>query len=153
MILKPPFTKEIALKKTRIAENLWNSRSPEKIALAYTENCYWRNRDLFFIGRPKIVEFLTNKYNKEKNYKLIKELFCYTDDRIAVRFQYEWYNEKDDQYIRSYGNEYWQFEESGLMKRREASINDVIIKKEDLKFTWEGDDRPQNFPGLTELGL
>jgi len=152
----PPFTLETAIQKVRMAEDAWNSRDPARVSLAYTPYSYWRNRDQFFQGREAIVEFLTSKWRKELDYKLIKELWSFHGNRISVRFQYEWHN-KENQWFRSYGNEQWEFDESGLMARREASINDVHIQEKDRKFTWTTSDgnfaRPKDFPGLKELGL
>jgi uncharacterized protein len=148
----PPFDRETATQKVRMAENAWNSRNPEKVALAYTENSLWRNRAEFFQGRDKIVEFLTRKWQKELDYRLIKELWTFSDKRIAVRFQYEWHDDSEEWY-RAYGNELWEFDEQGLMLRREASINDVRITVKERKFFWQGELRPENHPGLTELGL
>jgi hypothetical protein len=149
----PPFTREAAIRKARLAEDAWNSRDPERVALAYTEDSRWRNRSEFFEGRAAIIEFLTRKWQKELDYRLIKELWAFDENRIAVRFQYEWHDAAG-QWFRSYGNELWEFDESGLMRRREASINDVPIAMSDRKFVWESDGpRPADFPGLTELGL
>jgi nuclear transport factor 2 (NTF2) superfamily protein len=148
----PPFTLETAIQKARMAENAWNGRDPQVVAMAYTEDSQWRNRSEFIQGRDEILRFLQRKWAKEIEYKLIKEVWAYTDNRIAVRFQYEW---RDDSghYYRSYGNENWEFSETGLMRRREASINDVLIRPEDRLFTWGEGPRPVDFPGLTELGL
>lgn len=148
----PPFTKETAAKKARGAEDAWNSRDPEKVALAYTEDSQWRNRSEFFAGRAAIVAFLTRKWAKELDYKLIKEVWAFEGDHIAARFCYEW-RDSDGNWFRSYGNEQWEFAENGLMRRRQASINDVPIEESDRKFTWAGGRRPDDFPGLTELGL
>ncbi|MER5464749.1 nuclear transport factor 2 family protein [Streptomyces sp. NPDC002668] len=122
----PPFTAETALQKVTAAEDAWNSRDPERVALGYTEDSEWRNRDVFLCGRAEIVEFLRDKWQYELDYRLRKELWAYTDNRIAVRFEYEWRNE-DDRWFRSYGNENWEFDEHGLMRRRYASINDFPI--------------------------
>lgn len=149
----PPFTKETAAKKARGAEDAWNSRDPMKVSLAYTEDSQWRNRSEFFTGRAAIVEFLTRKWSKEKHYKLIKEVWAFEGNHIAARFCYEWHDEAAGQWYRAYGNEQWEFAENGLMQRRQASINDVEIDATDRKFTWDGDRRPDDFPGLTELGL
>jgi nuclear transport factor 2 (NTF2) superfamily protein len=148
----PPFTLETAIQKARMAENAWNGRDPQVVAMAYTEDSQWRNRSEFIQGRDEILRFLQRKWAKEIDYKLIKEVWAYTDNRIAVRFQYEW---RDDSghYYRSHGNENWEFSETGLMRRREASINDVLIRPEDRLFTGGEGPRPQDFPGLTELGL
>ena len=149
----PPFTAETAALKVRLAENAWNSRDPERVSLAYSEDSQWRNRSEFFSGRPAIVEFLTRKWNKELDYRLIKELWAFTDNRIAVRFQYEWRDDAGNWY-RAHGNEQWEFDEQGLMRRREASINDVPIREADRKFHWPvPGSRPDDHPGLTELGL
>jgi len=148
----PPFTRETAIEKARKAENAWNMRDPEHVSLAYTEDSIWRNRSDFFRGRAAIVEFLTRKWEKELDYRLIKELWAFHENRIAVRFQYEWHDNSDSWY-RAYGNELWEFDERGLMRRREASINDVSITKSDRKFCWDGGPRPSDYPGLTELGL
>ena len=143
----PPFTLETAIQKARMAENAWNGRDPQAVALAYTEDSRWRNRSEFITGREEILRFLERKWAKELDYKLIKEVWAFTDDRIAVRFQYEWHD------YRSHGNENWEFSETGLMRRREASINDVPIQESDRLFTWGEGPRPLDFPGLTELGL
>jgi nuclear transport factor 2 (NTF2) superfamily protein len=146
----PPFTKETAAQKARMAEDAWNSRDPERVSLAYTEDSVWRNRGEFFQGRSAIVAFLTRKWAKEQDYRLIKDLWAFHDNRIAVRFQYEWHD-ADGQWHRSYGNEQWEFTETGLMKRREASINDITIKESERRFTWPAPGpRPADFPGLTE---
>ena len=148
----PPFTKETAAKKARGAEDAWNSRDPVKVSLAYTEDSEWRNRSEFFSGRPAIVDFLTRKWAKEKDYKLIKEVWAFEGNHIAARFCYEW-RDAAGQWFRAYGNEQWEFAENGLMQRRQASINDVPIAASERKFTWDGDRRPDDFPGLSELGL
>lgn len=148
----PPFNRDTAVQKARMAENAWNTRDPEKIALAYTEDSRWRNRAEFFHGRAAIVEFLRRKWAKELDYRLIKELWAFHDNRIAVRFQYEWRDDSGN-WFRAHGNENWEFDERGLMRRREASINDVPIREADRKFLWPQGQRPENFPGLTELGL
>lgn len=146
----PPFTKETAAQKARMAEDAWNSRDPERVSLAYTEDSVWRNRGEFFQGRPAIVAFLTRKWEKERDYRLIKDLWAFHDNRIAVRFQYEWHD-ADGQWHRSYGNEQWEFTETGLMKRREASINDITIMESERRFTWPAPGpRPADFPGLTD---
>jgi len=137
----------------RLAEDAWNSREPERVSLAYTEDSRWRNRAEFFQGRAAIVEFLRRKWARELDYRLIKELWATTADRIAVRFQYEWHDDAG-QWYRAYGNEQWEFDASGLMRRREASINDVPIRAGDRKFFWPAPGpRPADHPGLTELGL
>ncbi|WP_394820489.1 DUF1348 family protein [Pendulispora albinea] len=148
----PPFTFETATQKVRLAEDAWNTRDPERVALAYTEDSRWRNRSEFLQGRPAIVAFLTRKWAKEHDYRLIKELWAFHESRIAVRFQYEW---RDDagQWFRAHGNEQWEFDAHGLMRRREASINDVSIREADRKFIWLLGPRPSDHPGLTELGL
>jgi uncharacterized protein len=130
----PPFTLETALKKVQVAQDAWNSKDPQRVSLAYTEDSEWRNRDEFLSGRQAIVEFLTRKWAKENGYKLRKELWCFQDNRIAVRFEYEWHNEAGD-WFRSYGNENWEFAETGLMAKRFASINDVSIAQADRKFS------------------
>lgn len=129
----PPFTLETATQKIQKAEDAWNSRDPEKVSKAYTVDSEWRNRDQFITGREEIIDFLTRKWEKELNYKLKKEYWAHTDDRIAVRFEYE-YQTKDGNWFRAYGNENWQFDENGLMKKRYASINDLPIKEEDRRF-------------------
>jgi nuclear transport factor 2 (NTF2) superfamily protein len=137
----------------RLAEDAWNSRDPERCARAYTPDSRWRNRAEFFSGRAAIIEFLTRKWNKELEYRLIKELWAVTDNRIAVRFQYEWRDDVGNWY-RAHGNEQWEFDEQGLMRRREASINDVPIGEADRKFHWPAPGpRPADHPGLSELGL
>lgn len=148
----PPFNREDAILKVRMAEDAWNSQNPEKIALAYTENSYWRNRSEFFHGRAKIIEFLKRKWSRELDYRLIKELWSYNDDHIAVRFQYE-YHDQTGKWFRAYGNENWEFDEHGLMRRREASINDVSISETNRKFHWPKGSRPNKYKGLSELGL
>ena len=148
----PPFTQETAIQKVRMAEDGWNIGNPEKIALAYTEDSQWRNRDEFINGHEEIVAFLTRKWAKELDYRLIKELWAFHDNRIAVRYQYECHD-KAGNWFRSYGNENWEFDERGLMRKRQASINDVPIKETERKFLWDKGPRPEDFPGLTELGL
>ena len=148
----PPFTAETAAQKARMAEDAWNTQDPVKVSLAYTEDSQWRNRAEFFQGRAKIVEFLTRKWARELDYRLIKELWAFHDNRIAVRFVYECHDDSGHWY-RSYGNEQWEFDDQGYMRRREASINDVVIKASDRKFTWPAGARPADFPGLTELGF
>jgi nuclear transport factor 2 (NTF2) superfamily protein len=132
----PPFTEETARQKVQAAENAWNSRDPERVALAYTLDSEWRNRDLFFSGRPAIVEFLTRKWQRELDYRLRKELWAFTGNRIAVRFEYE-FHDAAEQWYRAYGNEMWEFADNGLMRRRYASINDVPIAAGARKFFWE----------------
>ncbi len=148
----PPFTEETARIKVRAAEDAWNSRNPAKVALAYTSDSLWRNRAEFVNGRSEIEAFLTRKWARELDYRLIKELWICADDRIAVRFAYE---SRDDagNWFRSYGNENWEFDEQGLMKRRIASINDLPIAETDRKFHWPLGRRPDEHPGLTKLGL
>lgn len=149
----PPFTAESAAKKARMAEDAWNSRDPERVSLAYTEDSRWRNRAEFFSGRPAIVEFLRRKWARELDYRLIKELWAFHDNRIAVRFQYEFHDDSGN-WFRAYGNEQWEFDGQGLMRRREASINDVAIQHSERRFTWPvPGPRPADFPGLSELGL
>lgn len=132
----PPFTLETAQAKVQAAEDAWNTRDPERVALAYTEESEWRNRSEFFSGRAAIIEFLKRKWAKEHEYRLKKELWCFMDNRIAVRFEYEWHDDSGSWY-RSYGNENWEFAENGLMMRRYASINDVPIQESERKFRWE----------------
>lgn len=148
----PPFTRETAITKVRMAEDAWNSRDPVRVSLAYTPDTRWRNRAEFPQGREQIVEFLQRKWARELEYRLIKELWAFADDRIAVRFAYEW---RDDsgQWFRSYGNENWQFAENGLMHQRFASINDLPISAADRKYHWPQGARPADHPGLSELGL
>lgn len=152
----PPFTAETAAQKARLAEDAWNSRDPARVALAYTEDSQWRNRAEFFSGRAKIEAFLARKWQRELDYRLIKEVWAFTDNRIAVRFAYEWHDDHG-QWYRSHGNEQWEFDAAGLMRRREASINDVRIAESERKFHWPRDQnggrRPEDHPGLTELGL
>lgn len=135
-----------------MAEDGWNTQNPEKVALAYTPDSVWRNRTTFVQGRDEIVCFLTEKWSRELEYRLIKELWAFSGNRIAVRFAYEWRNDSN-QWFRSYGNENWEFDDSGLMKRRIASINDLAIKEEQRLFLWSGAIRPQDHKGLGELGL
>ena len=132
----PPFTLESAKQKVRMAEDVWNTRDPERVAMAYTEDSRWRNRAEFFRGREVIVAFLRRKWAKELDYRLIKELWAFHENRIAVRFQYEWRDDSGN-WFRAHGNEQWEFDENGLMQRREASINDVPIRSEDRKFLWQ----------------
>jgi len=148
----PPFTEETAVRKIRAAEDGWNGRDPAKVALAYTPDSKWRNWSEFITGRSEIEAFLTRKWEKELAYRLIKELWAFTDNRIAVRFAYEWHDAQGVWY-RSYGNENWEFDEAGLMKTRHASINDLQISEADRKFHWPQGRRPDDHPGLTELGL
>ena len=148
----PPFTRETAIQKVRLAEDAWNSRDPHRVALAYTIDSQWRNRAEFPIGREQIVEFLIRKWRRELDYRLIKELWAFTEDRIAVRFAYESHDDAGNWY-RSYGNENWEFDSRGLMRRRYASINDLPITEHDRKFQWPQGRRPDAHPGLSELGL
>ncbi len=148
----PPFTEQEAKQKVRLAEDAWNTREPEKIALAYTPESSWRNRNEFLTGREEVVTFLEKKWQKEQQYRLIKELWSFNDNRIAVRFAYEWHDE-NEQWFRSYGNENWQFNSMGLMEYRYASINDLKISEIERKFYWPQGRRPDDHPGLTELGL
>ena len=143
----PPFTRETALAKVRAAEDAWNSRNPDRVALAYTIDSEWRNRDRFFTGRAEIVALLEEKWGREEEYRLVKDLWAFTDNRIAVRFQYEC--RTDGQWYRGYGNEQWEFADNGLMRRREASVDVARIAEEERRFRWEGPaPRPQNQPGL-----
>ena len=148
----PPFTRETAIQKVRMAEDAWNSRDPQRVALAYTEDSQWRNRNEFPRGRAEIVTFLERKWGREQDYRLIKEIWAFTGDRIAVRFAYEWHD-AGGQWFRSYGNENWDFDENGLMRRRHASINDLTIAEGDRKFHWPEGRRPDDHPGLSDLGL
>ena len=148
----PPFTRETAILKVLLAEDAWNSRDPEKVSLAYTLDSRWRNRSEFVNGRAEIVAFLTRKWSKELNYRLIKELWAFNDNRIAVRFAYECHDDSGNWY-RSYGNENWEFDDDGLMHKRHASINDLPIKESNRKYQWPLGRRPDDHPGLSELGL
>jgi len=148
----PPFTLETAKQKVRMAEDGWNSRDPEKVALAYTVDSQWRNRSEFPVGREQIKSFLQKKWQREIEYRLVKELWAYTENRIAVRFAYEWHDEKG-QWFRSYGNENWEFDENGLMKTRYASISDLSISEEERKLIWPQGRRPDDYPSLSEMGL
>jgi nuclear transport factor 2 (NTF2) superfamily protein len=149
----PPFDREDAIKKVRAAEDGWNTRDPQRVALAYTEDSRWRNRSEFFEGRAAIVEFLTRKWARELDYRLIKEMWTFGSDRIAVRFAYEWHDDAGS-WFRSYGNENWLFDKSGLMSRRYASINDVAIDEAARKFRWDiSRPRPADHPGLSDLDL
>jgi len=148
----PPFTAETAAQKVRAAENAWNTRDPEKIAPAYTIDSQWRNRAEFLTGRDQIVQFLQQKWAKELDYRLIKELWAFFDARIAVRFAYEWHDASGN-WFRSYGNENWEFDRNGLMQRRIASINDLPITEAERKFHWPLGIRPDGHPGLSELGF
>ena len=148
----PPFTRETAMQKVRMAEDGWNGRDAEKVAMAYTVDSQWRNRNEFLKGRAEIVEFLTRKWAKEHEYRLIKELWAFEANRIAVRFAYEWHDDAG-QWWRSYGNENWEFDENGLMQKRYASINDLAIQESDRLFHWPQGRRPDDHKGLSELGL
>jgi len=148
----PPFNGETALQKIRMAEDGWNGQNPEKIALAYSKDSIWRNRNEFVTGRTQIIELLTSKWQKECHYRLIKELWAYNDNRIAVRFAYE-YQDLDEQWFRAYGNENWQFNEQGLMTHRHASINDLKISPSERKFHWPLGARPIEHASLIDLGL
>jgi uncharacterized protein len=150
--LVPPFTQETAILKVRKAEDGWNSRNPEQVALAYTLDSKWRNRSEFVTGREQIVQFLTRKWQKELDYRLIKELWAFGGSRIAVRFAYE-SHDAAGQWFRSYGNENWEFDEGGIMHHRYACINDLPIKESERLFHWPLGRRPDDHPGLTELGL
>ncbi|KQP34228.1 hypothetical protein ASF27_01280 [Methylobacterium sp. Leaf102] len=149
----PPFTRETAIQKVRAAENGWNGRDPHKVALAYTPDSRWRNRSEFFTGRPAIVAFLEAKWAREHEYRLIKELWAFTENRIAVRFAYE-FHDAVGAWFRAYGNENWEFDANGLMRMRHASINDLPITENQRLFRWAAPGlRPEDHPGLTELGL
>ncbi|MFF0077487.1 DUF1348 family protein [Streptomyces sp. NPDC005494] len=150
--LVPPFTHATAVAKVRRAEDGWNSRDPEKVALAYTPDSRWRNRSEWVTGREEIVAFLTRKWAGELDYRLIKELWAYTDDRIAVRFAYEWHDGAGN-WFRSHGNENWEFDDSGLTRTRHASINDVPIEESARRYRWPLGRRPDGHPGLGELGF
>jgi nuclear transport factor 2 (NTF2) superfamily protein len=148
----PPFTTESAARKVRLAEDAWNSHDPERVALAYTVDSRWRNRAEFISGREQIVAFLQRKWQRELDYRLIKELWIAAGNRIAVRFAYEWRDEAG-RWFRSYGNENWEFSDAGLMQRRMASINDLPITEPERKFRWPSGRRPDDHPGLSDLGL
>lgn len=148
----PPFTEESAPQKVRLAEDAWNSRDPERVAGAYTEDSRWRNRAEFISGRDAIVAFLKRKWARELDYRLVKELWGFRVHRMAVRFAYEWHDDSGN-WFRSHGNELWEFDDHGLMRRREASINDIPIAESSRLFKWDGPRRPDDHPGLTELGL
>jgi nuclear transport factor 2 (NTF2) superfamily protein len=148
----PPFDRDTATKKVRLAEDAWNSREPEKVAAAYTPDSVWRNRSEFISGREAIIQFLRRKWAKELDYRLIKELWAFRENRIAVRFAYEWHDDSGN-WFRSYGNENWEFDENGFMARRLASINDLPIRDADRKYHWPLGRRPDDHPGLSELGL
>lgn len=148
----PPFTKETATEKVRLAEDGWNSRDPGKVALAYSKDSRWRNRAEFVTGRDAITAFLSRKWDRELDYRLIKELWAHDGHRIAVRFAYEWHDDSG-QWYRSYGNENWEFDDDGLMRARHASINDLPIEESDRKYHWPLGRRPDDHPGLSDLGL
>lgn len=148
----PPFTAQTAAQKARLAEDAWNSRDPERVSLAYTPDSRWRNRAEFLTGRPAIVEFLTRKWARELEYRLIKEVWAFHEIRIAVRFAYEWCDDSG-QWYRSFGNENWEFDARGLMRVRIASINDLPISADERLFDWPSGRRPDDHPGLSELGL
>jgi uncharacterized protein len=148
----PPFTRESAAQKVRAAEDGWNTRDPKRVSLAYTPQSVWRNRAEFVTGREAIVEFLSRKWVRELDYRLIKELWAFTDNRIAVRFAYEWHDDAGN-WFRSYGNENWEFDENGLMARRFACINDLPIDEKARLFHWPQGRRPDDHPGLSDLGL
>jgi nuclear transport factor 2 (NTF2) superfamily protein len=148
----PPFTRETAIQKVRAAEDAWNTRDPQRVALAYTPDSAWRNRAEFLQGREEIVAFLTRKWNREQDYRLIKELWAFDGNRIAVRFAYESHDDSGT-WFRSYGNENWEFSENGLMRRRHASINDLVIGDSDRRFHWPLGRRPDDHAGLSDLGL
>jgi nuclear transport factor 2 (NTF2) superfamily protein len=149
--IRPPFKLETALAKVRAAEDAWNSRDPVRVSLAYSTDSIWRNRDQFLSGRGQIQEFLAGKWQRELDYRLVKALWAFDERRIAVRFQYEWHNDSG-QWFRSYGNELWEFDDDGLMRRREASINDVAITDSDRKFFWPAPGpRPADHPGIPDV--
>ena len=148
----PPFTHDTAVQKVRLAEDAWNTRDPEKVSLAYTVDSHWRNRAEFIDGREQIVAFLTRKWHRELDYRLVKELWAFTDNRIGVRFAYESHDDSG-QWFRSYGNENWKFDDEGLMRQRHASINDLPITEADRLFRWPIGRRPDDHPGLSDLGL
>lgn len=148
----PPFDHQTATQKVRMAEDGWNSRDAQRVSLAYTPDSRWRNRSDFIEGREQIVQFLTNKWEREQEYRLIKELWAYSGNRIAVRFAYEWCDDAGH-WFRAYGNENWEFDEQGLMRLRMASINDLAIKASERKFHWPQGRRPDDHPGLSDLGL
>jgi nuclear transport factor 2 (NTF2) superfamily protein len=148
----PPFGLATAIQKVRLAEDGWNSRDPSKVALAYSQNTHWRNRAEFCHGRAEAQAFLTRKWQRELDYRLIKELWAFQENRIAVRFAYEWHDDSHN-WFRSYGNENWQFESDGLMLHRHACINDLPITESERKFNWPLGRRPDDHPGLTDLGM
>eukprot|EP00978_Attheya_sp_CCMP212_P005173 scaffold11462_cov49-Attheya_sp.AAC.4 len=149
----PPFDEPSATQKVRMAEDAWNSRDPERVSLAYTPDSRWRNRSEFLTGRKEIKQFLKTKWDLETEYRLIKEVWAWQDNRIAVRFAYESKRNADGHWLRSYGNENWEFDEHGLMKLRIASINDLLISEDERKFRWPLGRRPDDHPGLSDLGL
>lgn len=148
----PPFTEESATRKVRLAEDIWNTRDPDKVVLAYTLNTNWRNRTEFLSGREDVKTFLQRKWQKELDYRLIKELWGFRNNRMAVRFAYEWHDDSGSWY-RSYGNELWEFDEAGLMERRIASINDRPIAKSERRYHWPLGRRPDDHPGLSAIGM
>lgn len=148
----PPFTYDSAVQKVRMAEDAWNSRNPDRVVLVYTEDTRWRNRAEFPVGREKVHELLVRKWSRELDYRLIKELWAFSDARIAVRFAYEWHDDSG-QWFRSYGNENWAFTAQGFMSHRHASVNDLPIKASDRQFFWPLGRRPDDHPSLSELGL
>jgi uncharacterized protein len=150
--LIPPFTRETALLKVRKAEDSWNSRDPQRVALSYTVDSHWRNRAEFVNGREQIIQFLTRKWNKELEYRLIKELWAFDNARIAVRFAYEWHDDSGN-WFRSYGNENWEYDEAGIMRHRYACINDLPIQTAQRLYHWPQGPRPLEHPGLSDLGL
>ncbi len=150
-VITPPFTRQSAFLKVRAAEDAWNSRDPDRVALGYTEDSVWRNRGDFIVGRDQIRRFLAGKWAREFDYRLVKDLWAFTDNRISVRFQYEWQN-TEGQWHRSYGNEQWEFDDRGLMRRREASINDVLIVESERRFFWPAPGpRPADHPGIPDV--
>jgi len=148
----PPFNFETATKKVRAAEDAWNTRDPQRVALAYTPDSRWRNRSEFLVGRAQIVAFLGRKWARELDYRLIKELWAFRENRIAVRFAYEWHDDSGN-WFRSYGNENWEFNENGLMMQRHASTNDLPIREQDRKYHWPLGRRPDDYPGLSSFGF
>lgn len=150
-VIAPPFTRESAILKVRAAEDAWNSRDPDRVSKAYTLDSLWRNRDQFIAGRDEIRAFLAGKWSRELDYRLVKEMWSFTADRIAVRFQYEW-RDAGGRWFRAYGNELWEFDEVGLMRRREASINDISITEEDRRFRWPAaGPRPMSHEGIPDV--
>ena len=150
-VIAPPFNVETAILKVRMAEDAWNSRDPNRVALAYTDDSVWRNRSEFVTGRERIRAFLAGKWDREHDYRLVKSLWAFTDNRIGVRFQYEWHDDSGH-WFRSYGNELWEFDNRGLMRRREASINDVSIREDDRTFFWTAPGpRPADHPGIPDV--